>query len=392
MDNQMTDAQKAQLANRAARMALIPGSNTQTVNMVQNIFSQSFANYVAGQQLAVNINPAPVGIIKRFWVEITASIGSTAAEVHTAQPLGPSTLLSQITYTDTSNQARVNTTGWHLHMLASIRRRAVFGAAYTTDTPTGFGSNNSVIKMPASLTGAAPANNAPNLFMVYEVPLAYADDDLRGAVLANLINATQTLQLTVNPNFFVATGGDATLSGYKSASGVLGKITNLTINVYQEYIDQFQGLALPQIDLGTQYLLNWTNGGNPSAGIDLVIPYANYRSFLSTIAFYDNAGVANTGSDVNYLALRAANTTNIYKVDPMLQAALTRTKLGDDMPAGAYWMDHRQKPILTQQFGNMSLVFNASAVTSVNSLVFIGYEQLALANQLPGAGSLASAQ
>ena len=291
--NNMTPQQKAMAANLAARRALIPGPNTQTVKMVQRIASVTNTTYTAGQALTLNFTPAPVGIIRRFYIEVTAIAGIGAAETQTRQPLGPSALVSNITYTDTSNQARVNTTGWHLHWLASIKRRTIFGAAYTSDTPTGFGSNINAISAPATMA-AAPSST--NIYMVYEVPLAYAEDDLRGAVFANLINATQNLQVTINPNFFVATAADGTLAGYKSSSTQLGRLSSITVNVYQEYIDQFAGLPLPNIDLGTQYLINWTNGGLPTVNVDLVFPYANFRSYLSTIVFYDNNALFSGGS------------------------------------------------------------------------------------------------
>lgn len=373
--------------NLMARRALIPGPNTQTVRRVQQIASVSSALYVAGQALTFNVQPAPVGIITKFVLEISASIGIGNAETQTRVQNGPAAILSNVTYIDTSNLTRINVPSWYLHHLATIRRRHVFNSAYTSDTPTGFGNNYNINTSPASLTTAPPANNAPNLRFFVEVPLAYGMDDLRGAVNGNYINATQQLNLTVNPNFFVTSTDTVNIAeaGYQSSSAQLGKIGFIQIIVYQEYIDQWQGLALPQIDLATQYLLQVTGGYVPVANTDLVIPYANFRSYLSTIIRYNNNGVFNAGTDINYLAVRAANATDLVHYDPYYSAAHTRMQINDDPPAGYYYISHRHKPLFTNQFGNISLIAQASSVGGLNSSMTVGYEQLALMTQIAGA-------
>lgn len=382
--------------NAMARRMLIPGPNSQTVRRTQLIGSFTSANYVAGQQLQFFVPPAPVGIITRFILKVTASIGQGAAETQTRVQNGAAAILSNVQYIDTSNQTRINCTGWYLHQLASLRRRRMFGGAITMDinNVAGMGAafTPGIIAAPATLTAAPPAANAPNFFMFYEIPLAYGPDDLRGAVLAALINATQSLNLTVNPNFFVTSTDTVNIAeaGYQSSTAQLGRIGNITIQVYQEYIDQFGGLPLPQIDLATQYLLQTTGGYQPVANTDLIIPYANFRLFMSTILRYNNAGVFNVGSDINYMSIRTANQSDIEKLDPYTLSLKNRENIGDDLPAGYYTFNHRHKPLFTNQFGNLSLVFQASTVTSNLSTVTVGYEQLALMNQIPASGAIPS--
>jgi len=382
--------------NRAARLGIIPGPNSQTVRRTQQIAQYVSANYVAGQQLAININPAPVGIITRFIIKVTASIGQGVAETQTRVANGASAFFSNIQYVDTSNQTRVNAPGWYLNQLAALRRRRILGAALTTDINSVAGPSAAftpgIIAAPATLNAAPPANNAPNFFMYYEIPLAYGPDDLRGAVLAALVNATQSLQLTVNPNFFCTSTDQVNIAeaAYQSSTAQLGKISYLTVTVYQEYIDQFGGLALPQIDLATQYLLQVAGGFQPVANTDLIIPYANFRLFMSTIFRYNNSGVFNVGSDINYVAIRTANQSDLIHVDPYTLALFNREHMGDDLGAAYYTVNHRAKPLFTNSFGNLSLVINASSVTSINSTISVGYEQLALMNQIPAAGAIAS--
>lgn len=383
-------------ANSAARRALIPGPNTQTVRRIQQIGSFTRSSYVAGQQLQIIVQPAPVGLITRFIVQVSASIGIGNAETQTRVQNGGAAFLSNVQYVDTSNQTRINCTGWYLNQLAMLRRRRVYGGALTSDLNNiggvGAAYTSRMFAVPATLTGAPPAANAPNFFWSYEVPLAYGPDDLRGAVLAALINATQSLTLSVNPNFFVTSTDVVNLAeaGYQSSSAQLGEISNLTVTVYQEYIDQFGGLALPQIDLGTQYLLQTTGGYQPVANTDLIIPYANFRLFMSTIFRYNNAGTFNIGTDINYSSIRTANASDLQKMDPITLALQGRKFVGDDLPAGYYWWNHREKPLFTNQFGNLALVVQCSTVTSNNSTITVGYEQLALMNQLPAAGAIPS--
>ena len=89
---------------------------------------------------------------------------------------------------------------------------------------------------------------------------------------------------------------------------------------------------------------------------------------------------------MNYWALQAANFTNIWKLDPYMASYLSQKALGNDMPAGSYYFDHRARPIATQQYGNTELVLNASSVTT-NAFVALGFEDFALQNVLTSAGS-----
>jgi hypothetical protein len=377
------NAQQAQVLNMAARQAIVRSA----LPMTQPIFSGTF---VPATQNIINIAPRYVGLIRRFIVELTATVNNSAGSGSAITPtvFSAANLLSQVVFTDLNNNVRVNTSGWHLFSLACARHRRVYGSAVTTDTPIGFGSNFTVIKQTASI--AANANGTIN--MVYEVPLAYSDDDLRGAVWAQIVNATMNLQLTINPNVAIATASDSTLYMYKGTTPT-STITSCVVNVYQEYYDQLPQAngkpLLPMQDLATIYEIKNTTFTAIVANQDFPMQYANFRQFLSTYAVFDNAGVLNTGSDVAYWSIQSANFTNIIKFDATISALKTRQIIGDDAPAGTYYFDHRKKPISTIQYGNMQLILNASAVTAGASIL-VGYEAFALVNQLSGAGSLAA--
>lgn len=362
-----------------------------SIDMWQSIYSAPVSGDPRGA--VVNIPIRNVGLIKRFVVEITGTVGRSNAETLTLTKFGAANILSQIVFTDLSNQTRINTQGWHMHLLATARRQMAFGAAFTNDSPTGYGSNFAVNTMPSPIT-----TPAQSFRFFYEIPISYGDFDLRGAIYANVVNATMNLQLTVNPNFIVGSAANPTLAVYQSSTANdVGAITNFNINVYQNYLDQLpvakNGPVLPIMDLSTAYLLNNTVATGMQVGQDFAIPYANFRNFMSTYVIYDNFGsAAAVGAEVNYWSIQSANYTNIIKVDPFMSSLLTREIINDDVPAAvartSYYFDHRRKPINTIQYGNMQLIANPAAVQGSTSQMLVGYEALAQINMITQAGSL----
>jgi hypothetical protein len=359
------------------------------IDMWQSISNQTLTGTIPGQ--VINIPLRNVGLIKKLVVEISGTIAQAAAETLTRTTFGAQNVLSQVVLTDLSNQTRVNTTGWHLHMLATARRQMAYGAAFTSDTPTGIGANFGVMVMPT------PVTTAQNFRMFYEIPLAYGDYDLRGGIYASVVNATMNLQLTVNPNFVAATGTNPTQAVYSSSAANVGALSNVRVQVYQNYLDQIpmgeKGPVLPLLDLSTAYLLNNTVVSGLVASQDNAIPYANFRNFMSTTVIYDNFGSASAiGADVNTWSIQSANYTNIIQYDPFVSALMTRNIINDDFPAAVarstYYFDHRRKPVSTVQYGNMQLVANLAQVQASTSQLLVGYEALSLINQITQAGSL----
>ena len=102
----------------------------------QNI-SQSFP--------IVNITPRMVGLIRGFVVEIQATITNGSAVQIDLTDFGPANLLTQIQFQDLQNNTRIQTPGWHLMMINSVRGRRPFGTSLVRgtgfDSPMNFGSN-----------------------------------------------------------------------------------------------------------------------------------------------------------------------------------------------------------------------------------------------------------
>lgn len=332
-----------------------------------------------------------VGIIKKLWVRVKATVTAGNTTTQTLTALGLANFFSNVIYTDLGNNTRINTTGWHLTMVASVKRHRPFLSAVTTDTPFGYGNNfQTVQQAPATIA----ANGNHEIDLILEIPFAYSNHDLRGAIFADVTQATQQIQLTINPNMFVASGVDATFAMYQSGGSDLGTLSNVSVQVMQNYLDQGPrdpktgAPILPFLDLATAYMLNSSASGLPVVNVDNAVPFTNSRQFLSLGAIYDNAGVLNTGSDIQSFALTAANLTNIFRIDPFMQAGRARNVLGDDCPKGTYYFDFRDRPIDTNQFGNMQWIIAPSSVGGNSAFVALGYESFGYIGQINQGGSI----
>lgn len=386
-------AQQAAQQNAAARLLI----QTQSQEMKQQIFSQTFN---PATQNVVNIIPRNVGLIKGFWVKVVANVtNNDGGNAITPTDFGAANVLQQVVFTDLQNNVRIQTTGWHVNFVDSVKGKFPYGVAFTqasTDDPIGYGANWTVQQQTNPI---AKGGATGTVTMWYWVPLAYSDEDYRGAIYANVYNATMQLQVTFNSgNFSVATGADSTLAVYHGSANANVAVGTFSVTVYQVYMDQIpmaNGIPiLPMSDLATVYELKNTQFTAITAGQDFPMQYANYRDFVSTFAVYNHDPSADSGrvvgADVNYWALQVANFTNIFKVEPNLVALWTRNHMHTDTPKGVYYFSSRRKPISSNQYGNIELVLNA-ITAAAGAYLLVGYEDFGIVNTLPVAGSLPAA-
>lgn len=374
--------QQAMQADMAAQNII----RSQGVDVCQSIFQTAVATPTSGNNV-VTVQPRLVGLIRGFWVEISGTITNTGAVTDlTRTTFGPANLLSRIQFNDLSNFMRHNTSGLHMWEMATAKSQRMFGSAATlTSYPMGVGLNwtTTIIAAPATVGASSTAT----VSMIYWVPLAYSYDDMRGAIYANVTNANMQLQLTINPTPCVASG-DSLNAIY---SGNTGTLTNVSINVYQQYWDQLpmgpNGVVLPVSAISTNYQLQDTTVSGITAGVDFNVPYGNFRIYMSTFAIYNQAGTRAAGTDINYWAIQAANFLNIVKADPYLWALWVRQEMGDDFPLGVYYFNHRRQPIRTNQYGNIGLIINP-ITAAPGTTITLGYEFFSVANLVTTAGSL----
>lgn len=226
----------------------------------------------------------------------------------------------------------------------------------------------------------------------YFVPLAYSSDDLRGSIYAGIVSANMQLQFTVNQNPFVGAGDPLNAIYKDSAAGAWEG--DVKFEVYQVYYDQLpiaNGMPVyPMLDTDIIYDIKETStpaGLTPNQ--EYPVAYSNFRAFLSTFLTFDNGGQFNAGEDINYFQLQAANSTNLWKITPDIAALQARQTFMSDLPKGAYYFDHRRRPLDTITYGNLELVINPLTVNA-GAFLSLGYEAFqkigAVANSssLPG--------
>ena len=375
-------AQKAMMANDAARKVVLQSAYP----MLQQIYS---GNVNPANQTVLNIAPQNVGLIKGFFVEIVATFNVAATTALALSPFGPANVVQNVLFQDLQNYQRINTTGWHIAFLNAARQGRPFMSSTASDSPIGFGSNWGVVTAPATPAGGSTGNT---LRMIYWVPLSYAHHDLTGSIYAGVVNATMNLQLTLAKSApFAVASGDPLNAVYTNNTA---NVTNYAVNVYQSYLDQLPvangAPVLPAIDLSTIYELKNTNFAGITVSNDFPMGYSNFRHFMSTFAVFDNGSSwpsITPGSDVNYWSFRTANYTDTRKADPFIWKGMERQRILTDFPKGVYYFDTREKPVYTQQTGNVNLILNASTVNS-GAFVVAAYEMLANTNNLQNAGSL----
>lgn len=405
----LTPAQLQQRQKQADIMAT-QAIVSQAILRKQNVGTATI--YPASNPQAI-IQPLNVGLVLRYIVEVTGTITSTGTQPLTLTDTGLANIFGPngVIYTDLNNYQRVNTSGLHLAMVANAKRRRPFGSTFQTNTSSGNNLSQmlnvnpatwGVFQAPQTLTAAGGATPSGTFRAVFEIPLAYSNKDLRGAIWANVLNAVQQITLQFNTNICAAGTADTTYAIYSGAAGAACSITNATYNIIQHYYDQIPNTQaangtvtklLPQLSLSTVYELKQLRNTAIPQNQEFYYPYSNQRSFLSTFAVWNSVGTAagrTYGTDVNYWALLAANASYIWKLDPLEVARESRDHLLADLPAGIYYFPSREHNIATLQFGNVQLTLNASA-SNANDFMDVMLEDFALLNTLQSGPSMSQA-
>lgn len=380
--------------NLQARNAVV----TQAIRRQQQVFQSTF-NPTAGVDLTIQPNYA--GLLLGFFVEVSATMTlGTNNALRTAW--GPANFIRQVKFNDLSNNTRIQTTGMHINAVNTAKAKFPYLAPATlTNYPVGYGQTftaNIAVSIATLTTAGATAK------MMFWVPCAYSELDLRGAVWLNVVNATCNLQLTMatSAQACVAATADPTLAVYQfDGTGATFAISSYTVTVHQVYYDQLPTYKsgpqagspiLPIGDLSTLYQLWNTSSSGLTTGQDFNIPYANFRSYLSTVIVYDNqtgGAYPAAASDINYWILQTANFTNIFKYPGWFPGVYERLSILDDFPLGAYYFDSRTQPINTIQFGNQQLIINPNGTVNTGANLIILWEYFSVTNTLIGAASLA---
>lgn len=343
----------------------------------------------------VNITPNPAGLLKKFIIEISGTANNTdGANTANLSDIGLGNLIQSIQLIDTQSVTRSQTTGWHLDFLFRAKHRWGAGSALLSSALNESGNFGNVFGVTVAPTGIAHSTSQA-FRMVFELPVCYSDTDLTGALWLGVVNAPAQLSITMNQNPFAAAGVDSTLACWKGAAG---NISNVTIQVYQQFLDQVPtgktGVMLPPTDLSMAYELK--NGLNTQAfqiNQDIPLNYTAFRKFMSTFFIYNDNPAADAGraagTDINYFELQTASAVNFWKKFPLQVARESRVLTLMDFPPGCYYFSHRRSPINTLTYGNTQLIMNPSTAAA-GAYALIGWEDFAPLSQLGQAPSLAA--
>lgn len=389
---------KADGPTAADQAAMVMAADAQATNLIrqraqpiiQEMQSQAMGtgnNGALGQTFTYNLTN--VGLNRRVILEFTGTWTPTA-EVLTATPFGPINLIDRLVLTDLSNYDRINTKGRHLHALATARKRGNYGAAFVNDGVARIGNNAAVQTSPQA------ANAAFSFRFFIELPLCYTPDDYRGAVWANVTGGTWRVAITINNTPVVGSAAtDLSNACYQSNLANQGALlTALNVKIHQDYLydvpvnPRTGEYILPTMSLAHNYLLLTAPYTGVIANSDFAIQYTNNRTFLSTMFEYVNNSLMNPGTDINYVGVQIANQLFVRKTDPWTLMLQTRELIGGDFPPGFYYIDHREKPILTNNSGNTQLVLNASSSTTGQGNAF--WEMISIQNAAVNGTSLPS--
>lgn len=374
--------------NDMARQQLIDGS----ILKKQKIFSWTGDPATINNTLNVGGQYVRMaGLLTRFIVEVTATFSTLSSGTATETQIGRANLLSNVQFNDLQNNQRHNCPGVQLALTSSFKRHYPFGTAFTAGST--FAGATIGSRVPMSYATAPTTTVAGSARQVYEIPVAVSPKRLEGAIFLGVYGSQLNLQLQINPNP-APFAGDSTFAVFYG-SAATSSISSVTVTVYQEYYDQLPmnngAYVLPPLDISTVYQLISQNFTNLVANQDYYIPYANYRKYLSQSLIYNNSGadggLSNDGSDINYLALVAANFTPIWNVEPLEQLRTMREQFMTDLFKGLYVFKTYDKPVDTQNYGNMQLDVNP-VIAGASAYAYVMSEFIAYQNQIAQAPSL----
>jgi hypothetical protein len=402
--NPLAALAQAQQANQLANQLIRSQAIEMYTQLPPVVLSATTNN--AGQ--VVNITPRNVGLLKGFFIEYNATIKNTNASAALI-PYGfcGMNFFSNVMFTDLQNNVRVNCPGYQLAFLNSIKTKGPAGVAILKSAFSNVGTyGESTVGTVQGVVGIPTIWNIPTTIAAgatgvltgfVHVPISYSDHDYRGAIYANVINGQMSLQLTLNPVPGFLTGGSQALSIMGPADNANSmQILSSNILVTQVYMDQLpidpkSGLPiLPQRDISTIYELKNTTFTGATSGNDFPMQYPNFRDVLSSILVLDSPTASPTPQMTNYFSLQAANSTNIWKRTPSLNALLTRAVIGTDFPGSVSYFSYRAKPLSTTQYGNLQLIYNPSSSWTNTSPIYHAWESFASIATITQAGSLAA--
>lgn len=337
----------------------------------QKVGSKTFTNVALGNNV-YQVNPLQIGFVRRFFVEIAATIvNSDTTYAANLTPFGVDNLIQNLTFNDFTGNPRHNASGRSFSFVEAAKYRSIPSAAYTTDSVDGFGSN-----IASNVCGTIAASGTVTVRHVFEVPIMVdTGRNMAGGLWLGTNNQATTLNITLNPNPIGLPTADPLNYIYRLATSgtTVGAtpISTATITVWQDYwnnvpTDQAGNPLLPELDLQTAYMITETNSGLTfAANQQSSWNYPTFSKLLGTYLIYDNGAAAlNPGTDISLLALVLSNYSIVKQYDPYMLDRLVRSVIGASYPDGTYAFITRSHPLDIRQYPALQLQVTPSSANA----------------------------
>lgn len=343
----------------------------------QRVASRTFTNVASGNNIWT-VNPLQVGFLRRFVLTVTATISNTDA-THAANLVGfgLDNLIANITFNDFTGNPRHNASGRSLRFVEAAKTKQVPGAAYTSDSVSGYGST-----VASNVAPTISGGGSASVTGVWEIPIMVdLHKNMAGGLWLGTNNQSTTLNVTFNAAPIGLPTADPLNLMYRLAAGgttiSATPITSLTATLYQDYwnsvpVDKAQNPILPIEDLMTAYMINESNTGMTfAAGQRSAWNYPTFSKILGTYFVYDNNGALNPGTDVTDISLLLANYSPIKQYDPFTLDRLVRQQLNGSFPPGCYPIITRSHPLDIDQYPALQFTIVPSAATAAVGLITV---------------------
>lgn len=341
----------------------------------QQVATKTFTNVSTGNNV-MTVNPIQVGWLRRFVVVVTATISNTDTS-HAASEIGfgADNLLSNITFNDFTGNPRHNASGRSFSFVKAAKYRNIPGAAYTSDSVSGYGSN-----IASNVAPQIAASGSVTVTRVFEIPIMVdLGKNMAGGLWLGTNNQSTTLNLTLNVAPIGLPTADPLNLVYRLASGgatiSATPITSATITVFQDYwnnvpADGTGRPILPQQDLSTAYMITETNSGMTfAANQQSSWNFPTFSKLLGTYFIYDNNAALNAGTDITTLSLVVSNYSIIKQYSPIVLDYITRDLFNSSWPSGSYGFVTRQHPLDIDQYPALQLQVTPSSATSAVGMI-----------------------
>lgn len=342
--------------NDALRYALLSSAPSYRIKIA------TLTGQTAGSTSRVKL--ANTGVLTKLVLDVsfTYTVGTATATLSAKAPFN---IINRIRLTDYANNERVNVSGYQLWIINCIRAGTVIG--YNNESQT------SVLADPV-IPVAVGAQTAA--FQI-EVPVAFdpgnhrrMGTDLRGAILQQTSTGETNLVIEWNPTIYANANSDAVFNG---AGTTTISAPVIAVDVWQEFLlpQPVNGtLPMPFMDFATIYELNGMIrvSSNIAAGQETLFNYPNGRAVIGAYFNYLNNGTFNSATtDISRFRLVSGGSNYIQEYTAKAKLFDQRLMLNGDIRPGTYFELHRDRPILTEMYGNFQYGITPLSASGLNA-------------------------